>query len=101
MPDDSQAFQVDLGQLDNLTARAGNFVGFLNDSLTSLQQRMDALQHTWTGDAARAQSDAYRQWATGATDVNDGVDAMRQAAADAHTRYTTALDTVARILGPR
>ncbi|MFI1462967.1 WXG100 family type VII secretion target [Nocardia carnea] len=101
MPDDSQAFQVDLDQLDNLTARAGNFVGFLNDSLTSLQQRMDALQHTWTGDAARAQADAYRDWSTGATDVSDGVDAMRQAALDAHTRYTTAIDTVRRILGNR
>ena len=101
MPEDSQAFQVDLDQLDNLTARAGNFTGFLNDSLTSLQQRMDGLQHTWTGDAARAQADAYRQWATGATDVSEGVDAMRQAALDAHTRYTTAIDTVQRILGRR
>ncbi|WP_280422671.1 WXG100 family type VII secretion target [Nocardia carnea] len=101
MPDDSQAFQVDLDQLDDLTARAANFVGFLTDSLISLQQRMDALQHTWTGDAARAQADAYRQWSTGATDVSEGVDAMRQAAVDAHTRYTTAIDTVTRILGPR
>lgn len=101
MPDDSQAFQVDLDQLDNLTARAANFIGFLNDSLTSLENRLAALQHTWTGDAARAQADAFRQWSTGATDVREGVDAMRQAAVDAHNRYTTAIQAAQRILGPR
>ncbi|MFI5719828.1 WXG100 family type VII secretion target [Nocardia sp. NPDC051750] len=100
MPDD-EAFQVDLDQLDNLTARAANFIGFLNDSLTGLEQRMAALQHTWTGDAALAQANAFRQWSTGATDVREGVDTMRQAALDAHTRYTTAIQTVQRILGPR
>ncbi|MEU1983467.1 WXG100 family type VII secretion target [Nocardia sp. NPDC019395] len=101
MPEDSQAFQVDLDQLDNLTARAANFIGFLNDSLTGLEQRMATLHQTWGGETATAQADAFRKWSNGATDVREGVDAMRQAAVDAHTRYTTAIQTVQRILGPR
>ncbi|WP_459548330.1 WXG100 family type VII secretion target [Nocardia sp. X0981] len=101
MPAPSEAFQVDLDELDNLTARAANFIGFLNDSLTGLEQRMAALHQTWSGDAAIAQADAYRQWSAGATDVAEGVDAMRRAAVDAHARYTSAIQTVQRMFGPR
>ncbi|MEU4838717.1 WXG100 family type VII secretion target [Nocardia testacea] len=101
MPEPSEAFQVDLDELDNLTARAANFIGFLNDSLTGLEQRMAALHQNWSGDAAIAQADAFRQWSAGATDVREGVDAMRQAAVDDHTRYTTAIQTVQRMFGPR
>lgn len=91
MSEPSEAFQVDLDELDDLTARAANFIGFLNDSRTGLEQRMATLHQTWSGDAAPAQADAFRQWSAGATDVQEGVDAVRQAAVDAHTRYTTAI----------
>lgn len=96
---DERAFQVDLVELENITARVGNFVGFLADSLTGLEQRMATLHQTWGGEAAAAQRDAFRQWATGATDVADGIDVMRQAAQSAHDRYTTAIETNRRMFG--
>ncbi|WP_063057440.1 WXG100 family type VII secretion target [Nocardia sienata] len=98
MPEGS-AFQVDLEELDNITARVGNFIGFLSDSLTALDQRMTALHSTWGGEAATAQRDAFQQWAVGATDVAEGIDAMRKAARSAHDRYTAAIETNRLILG--
>lgn len=97
MSEDS--FQVDLNELDNITARAAGFIGFLGDSLTALEQRVATLQQSWTGDAADAQVDAFRQWAAGAADVRDGIEAMRQAALAAHERYSSAVDANRRMLG--
>ncbi|ONM48709.1 WXG100 family type VII secretion target [Nocardia donostiensis] len=97
MSEDS--FQVDLNELDNITARAAGFIGFLADSLTALEQRIATLQQTWTGEAAIAQADAFRQWATGATDVSEGIEAMRQAALAAHGRYTSAAEANLKMLG--
>ncbi len=98
MPEE-YSFQVDLAELDNITARVGNFIGFLADSLTALEQRMAALHTTWGGEAATAQRDAFRQWAAGVTDAAEGIDAMRNAARAAHDRYTAAIETNRVILG--
>lgn len=92
-------FQVDLADLENITARVSGFIGFLSDSLAGLETRMAALHQTWSGDAATAQADAFRKWATGATDVAEGIDAMREAAAAAHERYTSAIAANLRMLG--
>ncbi|MFC8044298.1 WXG100 family type VII secretion target [Nocardia sp. NPDC057353] len=97
MADDS--FRVDLNELDAVTARVAGFIGFLSDSLSGLEQRMGKLQQNWEGETAAAQDQAYRQWATGATDVVEGIEVMRQAAVDAHGRYTAAIDANLRMLG--
>lgn len=94
-----EAFHVDLNELDNITARAAGFIGFLADSLTALEQRVATLQHTWTGDAADAQADAFGQWVAGAADVGDGIEAMRHATLAAHERYSSAIDANRRMLG--
>ncbi|MFI5716495.1 WXG100 family type VII secretion target [Nocardia sp. NPDC051750] len=96
---DERAFQVDLAELENITARVGNFVGFLADSLTGLEQRISTLHQTWGGEAATAQKDAFRQWSTGATDVAEGIDTMRLAARAAHDRYTAAIEANRQMFG--
>lgn len=96
---DDRAFQVDLVELENITSRVAGFVGFLADSLTGLEQRMAALHQTWSGDAAIAQADAFRQWAAGATDVAEGIDVMRQAALAARDRYTAAIEANRQMFG--
>ncbi|MEU1522402.1 WXG100 family type VII secretion target [Nocardia rhamnosiphila] len=96
---DESAFQVDLAELENITSRVGNFVGFLADSLTGLEQQMAGLHQTWSGDAAIAQADAFRQWAAGATDVAEGIDVMRQAALAARDRYTAAIEANRQMFG--
>ncbi|MBW0269982.1 hypothetical protein ATM97_02310 [Nocardia sp. MH4] len=69
MADNAQPFRADLAELEQMVARVSGFVGFLNDSLDGLQQRIAAVQQNWTGAAADAQAEAFRDWATGATDV--------------------------------
>ncbi|GGL40951.1 WXG100 family type VII secretion target [Nocardia jinanensis] len=93
------AFQVDLAELEDITARVGNFIGFLSDSLTGLEQRMASLHQTWSGDAAIAQAGAFRQWAAGATDVAEGIDIMRQATLAARDRYIAAIEANRQMFG--
>ncbi len=94
-------YQVDLAELENIHARLRGFVGFLDETLAALQQRVGALQQNWTGAAADAQAAAFANWATAAGEVIDSIEAMRTAAADAHQRYTAAIDTNLRTLGRR
>ncbi|BDT96264.1 hypothetical protein IFM12275_62400 [Nocardia sputorum] len=97
--DNTQPFQVKLAELEQIKSRLDAFVGFLSDSISGLQQRIDHVQQNWNGAAAEAQADAFRQWMTGATDVSEGITAMKQAAADAHDRYSSAAATNLRMLG--
>ncbi|MFE3545542.1 WXG100 family type VII secretion target [Nocardia sp. NPDC059177] len=101
MSDRIQGYQVNLAELEQITARVGGFVGFLNDSLSGLKQRTNAVQQTWNGTAADAQAAAFQKWLTGATEVAEGIDAIRRTAQEAHDRYTTAVETNLRMLGRR
>ncbi|WP_454200055.1 WXG100 family type VII secretion target [Nocardia sp. Marseille-Q1738] len=97
--DNAQAFRVKLSELEQITARLDGFVGFLSDSLSGLQQRIDSVQQNWNGAAADSQAEAFRQWVIGATDVAEGIAAMKQAAVDAHDRYSSAAAANLRMLG--
>ncbi|WP_069160745.1 WXG100 family type VII secretion target [Nocardia altamirensis] len=94
-------YRVDLAELENIDTRIAGFTGFLTETLTGLQQRIATLQQTWTGAAADAQAAAFRQWVAAATEAAEGIETMRQAAEDARTRYTTAVETNLRTLGRR
>ncbi|MET8778084.1 WXG100 family type VII secretion target [Nocardia sp. NPDC050713] len=95
----AEPFRVDLTELDDITARVAGFVGFLNESLSGLQERTAALQSSWTGPSATAASEAFAQWLTGAQDVADGIEAMRAAAVAAHERYSAAVAANLSMLG--
>ncbi|MBF6124812.1 WXG100 family type VII secretion target [Nocardia brasiliensis] len=97
--DNTQPFQVKLADLEHITARLDGFIGFLSESLTGLQQRIDTVQQSWNGSTADAQSEAFRLWMTGATDVTEGITAMKQAAVDARDRYSSAAAANLRMLG--
>ncbi|MFD7846103.1 WXG100 family type VII secretion target [Nocardia sp. NPDC059764] len=98
MSNDS-SYQVNLTELDDIANRLKGFVGFLSDSLTGLEQRITALHVTWTGSAATEHSDAFKKWLTGTADVSDGIEKMRQAAMEAHGRYTSAIEANLNMLG--
>ncbi|MFC8383543.1 WXG100 family type VII secretion target [Nocardia sp. NPDC057272] len=99
MVDNSQPFRADLADLEQIVTRVSGFVGFLTDSLDGLQQRINAVQQNWSGAAADAQAEAYREWHSGATDVAEGIETMRQAAQAAHDRYSAALAANLGMLG--
>lgn len=99
MVENSQPFRVDLDELEQITARVSGFIGFLKDSLDGLDQRIAAVQKNWNGAAADAQAEAFREWSTGATDVAEGIEMMRQAVRSAHDRYTAAIEANLQMLG--
>ncbi len=92
-------FSVDLDHLDQIVTRLTALAGFIGDHLTDIQQRVTTLQGTgWEGVAARAYDDAHREWITGAQELVDGIREMSDAAKQAHTAYTRALDLNGRML---
>ncbi|WP_280511177.1 WXG100 family type VII secretion target [Nocardia farcinica] len=56
----TEPFRVDLAELDDITTRVAGFVGFLEDSLAGIQQRIAAVQAGWNGPSAIAANDAFR-----------------------------------------
>jgi WXG100 family type VII secretion target len=86
-------FSVNIDDLDQLVARLSGLVGFIEDHLDEIDDKVATLTGTgWEGVAAQAYSDAHRQWVTGAREFTDGVRNMSDAAGRARTRYSTAAD---------
>ncbi|MFE7799430.1 WXG100 family type VII secretion target [Nocardia sp. NPDC057440] len=92
-------FRVDLDHLDQVTTRIAALQGFVQDSLTGVDQRVTAMHLTWSGTAADRHAEAHHEWAQGAADVHDGIETMRNAAATAHGAYTEGIAANLRMLG--
>ncbi|NKY44313.1 WXG100 family type VII secretion target [Nocardia cerradoensis] len=92
-------FSVDLDHLDQIVTRLAGLAGFIGDHLTDIEQRVASLQGSgWEGVAAQAYDDAHREWISGAKELVDGVREMSDAAKQAHTGYTRALELNRRML---
>ncbi|MFF5037456.1 WXG100 family type VII secretion target [Nocardia salmonicida] len=95
----TDAYRVDLDDLDEISTQLKGFVGFLTDSIAGIQQRTTGLQGAWSGTSADAANAAFSKWITGAQDVAEGIDTMRTAALAARDRYNTAVATNLQMLG--
>ncbi|WP_083889232.1 WXG100 family type VII secretion target [Nocardia pneumoniae] len=96
---DVRAFKVDLQHLEDVTARVRGFKEFVTGHLDELDSRAKALGSSWTGPAAAAYAQAHREWAVGAADVQEGLQALEDATRRAHETYTGAVATNVRMLG--
>ncbi|MFI6995931.1 WXG100 family type VII secretion target [Nocardia sp. NPDC050175] len=94
-----QEYTVDLVHLETVTARIAALQGFVEDSLTGVDQRVAAVHREWTGAAATAHATAHQHWQAGAQDVRDGIAAMRAAAVTAHTAYSAGIAANLRMFG--
>ncbi len=92
-------YRVELEQLDQTTSKVAGLQGFMEDSLSGLEARITAMHQQWTGAAADRHHAAYQEWAKAAHEVSDGIAAMRQAAATAHTAYTDGLAAINKTFG--
>ncbi|MFE6922858.1 WXG100 family type VII secretion target [Nocardia sp. NPDC057663] len=97
--DDSRDFTFDIDELDQLISRANGFIGFLTESLDGINNRMSSIQQNWQGAAADAQEEAYREWATGAATVIEGLTQMYDAAVTARDAYSAAAEANLRMSG--
>lgn len=93
------SYRVDLEHLDIVTARVGGLRGFVQDSLSGVDQRIIAAHREWSGEAADRHAAAHREWMTAAGQVKDGIDAMHTAARTAHTAYTEGLAAIHKTFG--
>ncbi|WP_225730490.1 MULTISPECIES: WXG100 family type VII secretion target [unclassified Nocardia] len=96
---DGSSYRVDLDHLDQVTAKIGGLLGFLDESLQGIDTRVAALHQQWTGAAAAKHAQAHRDWSAGAAEVREGVETMRAAAQTAHRSYTEVVQTNLRMLG--
>ncbi|MCX0274640.1 WXG100 family type VII secretion target [Nocardia zapadnayensis] len=95
----SSQFSVDLDRLDDLVARLSNLAGFIGERLDEIDDRVASLAGTgWEGVAAQVYVVAHNQWTTGAREFADGIREISEAAREAHTRYTEAIDVNYRML---
>jgi WXG100 family type VII secretion target len=99
MGTDDGSYRVDLEHLDQFTARIAGLYGFVQDSLSGLDQRVTAAHQQWSGAAADRHADAHREWMTAAGEAQDGIYAMRKAAAAAHDSYTAVIAANRKLLG--
>lgn len=99
MGDDARDFTFDIDELDQLVTRANGFIGFLTESLDGINHRIATIQQNWQGAAAIAQEEAYREWATGAAAVVEGITDMYNAAVTARDAYSAAAKINLRMSG--
>ncbi|MFD6393050.1 WXG100 family type VII secretion target [Nocardia sp. NPDC055029] len=97
--DDSRDFTFDIDELDQLISRANGFIGFLTESLDGINNRIASIQQSWQGAAADAQEEVYREWATGAATVIEGLTQMYDAAVTARDAYSAAAEANLRMSG--
>lgn len=86
------AFTVDLDRLDATVSLLAARTAAVEELLTDLDGRIAALHTAWSGVASQAQLEAHHRFLTGATEMRDGLAAMRAAAAASHGNYTSAVE---------
>lgn len=99
MSSDTQAFSVDLNQLEALAARMRGYKGAVAERLAQLEAKTREVEGVWVGIAAVAYMEAHTEWSKGVTDMQDGLDALEGASKTAHEGYTHAASQTLRILG--
>ncbi len=77
-------FTVDLDELDAVIGDLTGFETRFSGRLAELDDLINALHLTWTGEAAGAQKGAHEQWRSGALEMHHALVEMREAAQRAH-----------------
>ncbi|WP_327151324.1 WXG100 family type VII secretion target [Nocardia sp. NBC_01329] len=91
---------VDTEALDALNAQLRGLLGFTEDQMVQIQQRMNVLHNgggeasPWSGETAGAARAAMDTWTTGAQQIRDGLAKMEAASKNAHDSYTTAFAAI-------
>ena len=90
-------FKIDRDHLVDAIDQMKQFDTELEAKLGELDRQIDGLHTTWTGQAADAQRADHDRWTRGATELRDGLNKLRDAAAKAHGHYDEAVETNTRM----
>ncbi|MFX0573050.1 WXG100 family type VII secretion target [Nocardia nepalensis] len=91
------AYTVDLDQLDAAVTVLQAFSRDVEAELADIDRRIGELHLSWSSDAATAQRAAHDRWMTGAAELRENLDELREIARKAHTNYTAAIETNTRM----
>lgn len=83
--------RVDLDELDRVIGQLEAFEKSLRTAMTSTDAQVNALHHTWSGDAARAHAQAHRHWREGTATMTEALRTMHRIARTAHGNYHAAV----------
>jgi WXG100 family type VII secretion target len=88
----SDAYRVDLEELDAVIGDLERLERELEGTTNDLEAQMATLHGTWEGETAVAQREAHQEWEAGMTAMRGALAQMRSAARTAHGNYTKAVD---------
>ncbi|WP_280365721.1 WXG100 family type VII secretion target [Nocardia wallacei] len=97
MSDDSDRYRIDLELLDEAIAAMEKFGTDTDILLTDVDRHIADLHLSWDSKAATEQRAAHDKWVSGVGELRENLDELRTIARQAHTNYSTAVDTNTRM----
>ena len=91
------SYAVDLAELQDKVQEMTDFEAKVEEALAHLDQVVQRLHVTFTGEAAVAHRTAHDQWASGMREMRAGLGEIRAAAERAHQNYDAAVQANARM----
>ncbi|GAB2727461.1 WXG100 family type VII secretion target [Nocardia thraciensis] len=85
-------FRIDLGQLDDAIVKMTAFGAEVDGILGEVDQHVADLHLSWASQAAEAQHAAHTKWMSGAAEMRENLDELRDVARRAHGNYSGAAD---------
>ncbi|WP_232110459.1 WXG100 family type VII secretion target [Nocardia wallacei] len=93
MADGKERFRVDLDLLHEAVTAMQTFGTDVETWLGEIDTHIADLHLSWDSQAAAEQRTVHDEWTAGVTEMRENLDDLRRIARQAHTNYTTAVDT--------
>jgi WXG100 family type VII secretion target len=90
-------YRVDLDRLADMIDQISKFDQRIESAVEDVDQRVDRLHTTWTGQAAAEHRRAHAEWMRGVAEMRAGLAEMRRNAGIAHGNYRSAVTTNSRM----
>jgi WXG100 family type VII secretion target len=90
-------YRVDLDRLADIVDQITKFDQRIETALENVDQRVDRLHTTWTGQTAAQHRQAHEEWQRGVVELRAGLAEMRRNAETAHDNYRSAIGSNSRM----
>lgn len=83
----SDGYYADLGEIGRLVDKAAEIDTKIEERLDAIDERVRAMQASWSGEASAAHKAAHDAWMHGAREMRDALGKLHKATKRAHTNY--------------
>ena len=84
----ARKFTVDLNELDAVIGLLVRFDADAEELCSEVDQTINRLHVSWSGEGAQAQRAAHERWTAGAAEMRTALEDLHQAAGTAHGNYS-------------